>query len=157
MSADNINADTLQLPVWTVNGPNWHIHIELDEMNAQFDAETQAMEAASKAILVLKGKDDTRSLTIDNGEDKAFLGPVLIVHLKDTDPMQGQTPFTHEAFANQGFYKESAAMEKVLNEKRAAIAQDYQQFKNLMDALAKHKPKKLKKVVKKKNPRKKKR
>lgn len=129
MSADSLNtssqSDTVELPVWTVHGVNWQIDIPLDEFNAQFPPEMQGLEAATKAVAIFKGKGPADAvIKMDEGEDKPFLGPTMLVHLKDTDPTKGFIPFTHVILANDGFYKDSMEMAEVLKKQLEAIAEE---------------------------------
>ena len=116
MSADIINQRAC-LPIWVVHGVNWHCEVTLNETDADFDRETQAIEAASKAIWAFKGNDNGFYIVMDTqDEDVPFLGPTMIVHLKGTDPTKGFFPHTHVILANQGFYNDSRQMEIVLQE-----------------------------------------
>lgn len=114
MSADVIHAQK-EPPVWIVHGVNFHVDVPLDEMNAQFDTETQVYEAASQALMVFKGKHESLFIVMDEGEEIPYLGTTLICHLKGTRPEKGVFPFTHIVLANQGFYEESRRMEQALN------------------------------------------
>lgn len=164
MSADTINQNiaSTELPVWTVHGTNWEVDIPTSEYNAQFDLETQAYEAASKALMVFKGKcpEDGLLIRLDEGETVPYLGPTMIVHLKDTDPSLGVIPFTHMVLANEGFYDEANKMKALFEMQIEAIKQD--QIKNEKALLAIHdeiknlKKPRAKKVAKTKKPRKKK-
>jgi hypothetical protein len=163
MSADTINQNiaSTELPVWTIHGANWQVDIPLNEYNAQCEPEMQAMEAASKAIMVFKGKcpEDGLMIRLDEGEETPFIGPTMIAHLKDTDPTKGFIPFTHMILANEGFYGEADKMKALFEMQIEAIKQD--QIKNEKAILAIHDEiKNLKKVkpkkAKTKKPRKKK-
>lgn len=139
MSAETI-VEKNELPVWTVHGVNWHIDIPLDEMNAQFDQETQAYEAASMALMVFKGSPYARQdtfLVMDEEGEGVFplLSTTMIVHLKGTDPNKGFVPFTYIVLANQGFYNESRKMEALLHQDLEAIKQDQIKNENARKAL----------------------
>lgn len=127
MSADVINAKD-ELPVWSIHGVNWSVDIPLDEDTASLDRDTQAYEAASKALWAFKGNDNGFYIVMDEGETIPLLSSTMIVHLKGTDPNKGIMPFTHIVLANQGFYNESRKMEQLLNADLEAIKQD--QIKN---------------------------
>jgi len=113
MSANTIN-EAQEPSVWVIHGVNFEITIPLSPFNAQFDLETQAYEAGSHAMEVLKGKRDLE-IKIDAGQEKANLGPVVIAQLYGSNPVKQILLETHVLLANGGFYKDSQAMEAVYN------------------------------------------
>ena len=161
MSAESITESmTDELPVWVVNGSNWHVNVGLDEMNAGLPKVMQVWEAASRALRTVKGLDERYVLVMDEGETQPFLGTHLIVHLLNDNPTDREkafTPMTHVALANEGFYKESDAMAKVLQAEVAAIEAEFHQNEGAIKKLLKQaKAKKPLKKAPKKVPRKRK-
>ena len=95
------------LPVYTVHGSNFQVNIPLDAMNASFPVEMQRQEAASRAIEVMMGINKEFFLTLDEGETTPYVGPIMLVYLKDTDPMKAHMLLTYDAMADGGFYKDA--------------------------------------------------
>jgi hypothetical protein len=158
MSADAVNQNntlTEQLPVWTIHGSNWQVDVPLTEFNAQFDMETQAMEAATQAMMAYKNLNAKLQIKLDDGETIPYLGPTMIAHLQGTDPTQGLVPFTHMVLANEGFYKEAYAMRLLFEQQIEAIKQDQIKTEKAVIALDAA-IKSLNKLSKKKVPRRKK-
>jgi hypothetical protein len=133
MSADNMNA-TDELPVYIVHGSNWECEVPLNEYNAQFDADTQAMEAATQAIAAFKGKENGIFIKLDKDEKEPFIGTALIVHLKGEEPTRGRMPYTHMALANDGFYKDATIMYVKLMEQMQMLAAE--ELKQQINAIA---------------------
>lgn len=125
MSADVINQEIARRRIWCVNGINWTAEVKLDKYNLEFDDETQSFEAASWALAAFKGKDKHGvEIVMDAGEDIPLLSTVMICFLKGTDPEKGFTPFTHVILANEGYYKESAKMQQILEKDLEEIKQN---------------------------------
>jgi hypothetical protein len=152
-----------QLPVYTVRGANWKINIPIDEFNVQFSADMQILEAATRAIEACKGLNDF-FIDLDEGEEKPFIGPMLMVYLKDKSPEEGALVFTHNALADAGLYKESKAAIESLRKHIGAMTQEYSKHFEKKDGLLarqlaefdamvnKFKKPAAKKVVRKKRP-----
>jgi hypothetical protein len=113
------------LPVYIVQGANWDTEINLDEDDAELSPEDQRMEAATKACEVINGVIEGGYNLIDG--DAAFIGAVLLVYLKGTDPEKDlyQVP-AFVALANSGFYMDSLDTEKILMEELKAIQLEQQ-------------------------------
>lgn len=148
MSAEQIVEEGV-LPVWEIHGVNWHIDVPLDAYNAQFDAELQAYEAASMALMVFKGSEHARGdifLVMDSQDPAPLLSTVMLAYLKGTDPNKGFTPFTYVVLANQGFYNDSRKMEALLHQELESTKQDQIKNENAQRAFAEE-IKKLKKQL----------
>lgn len=148
MSADVLN-DNSEPEVWSVHGINWSLDVPLDKYNSEFDAKTQAYEAASIAVYVFRGEPRDLFITLDEGETEPLLGPTMIVFKRGTDPNNGYIPFTHEILANCGFYPESIQMEKVLNESILELEAEQTKNQELKKQIA-YQVKKLKNSLRKK-------
>jgi hypothetical protein len=111
------------LPVYTVQGANWTIDILLDEDDAEMSEEDQMMEAATKACEIFKAvlspeyasQISNDSFRITDESNAPYMGVVLFVHPKDTDPDKTQKLIKSSiVLANGGFYNDSLESEKVL-------------------------------------------
>lgn len=160
-----------EVPVFVVRGANWTCTVPLDEYNTQFSPLEQAQEAASRAIEAFKGQDYHKLvINLDEGEEEPFLSVTLWAHLKDTDPDKGFLLFSHELFANGGFYKEAlaaeteltkhikqiAAEQKKSQENYARVQEQIKNFEKFQAEMAAKPAKKSAKKIAPKNPRKKK-
>lgn len=113
----------MQLPTFVITGTNWTMEVQLDEYNAQFDIQSQVLEAASRAIETLKQQreDYYCVMNADSQNEKPEIGTTILVHPKGSDPENAAIIFTHVCFANMGLYPESMKMEKLLNEQIAEL------------------------------------
>jgi hypothetical protein len=152
-----MTAEPMQLPIFVITGANWTMEVQLDEYNAQFDTQSQVLEAASRAIetLEMQREDYYCVMNADSQNEKPEVGTTILVHPKGSDPDNAAIIFTHVCFANMGLYEKSrvtqALLDKQIAELRAkAEAQEKQQqqiakdLKNF-DQLKKDFPKKRKK------------
>ena len=123
-----------KLPVYIVTSNNWTMRIGLDEFNAQFDEETQMLEAATRAVETLKKmrEDYYVLMNPESRDENPFLGTTILVHLEGTDPDAAAVILTHICLGNTGFYKEAAMMEKELT-KQVEEMRKRQQENDLRD------------------------
>jgi hypothetical protein len=111
-----MDIDTLQLPIWVVQGVNFIAKVQTDEYNAQFAPLHQAEEAATRIIEQFKGHDRKIPCEISGEQKIPELGGVLLVYLLNSDPQDGFLLMVHELLANAGFYKDSFAVQKLTEE-----------------------------------------
>ena len=114
-----------QIPVYIVTGTNWTMEVPLDEFNMEFGNEEQILEAATRAVEFLKRESFKSPENIDHGcklimnadsrNENPFLGTVVNVHLKDSNPDNSVAIFTHICMGNTGLYKDADKMEKEFN------------------------------------------
>jgi hypothetical protein len=111
-----------ELPVYIVSGPNWECEVLLDEDDASLDKIDQMMEAATKAVEILNGVLPSDNFSIIDKEEVPYLGSVIQVHLKNTNPNKAEFIPSFIALANGGFYKESHAAREILEEQERELA-----------------------------------
>lgn len=110
--------EPFELPTYIVTSANWSANVPIDEYNAQFDLESQIMEAATRAIESFKGLREEPKLNMfpDFRGEEPLLGTTLLVHPEGIDPDEAAVVFSHMCLGNAGLYPESIAMEKTLHE-----------------------------------------
>jgi len=111
-----MTAEPKELPVYIITSSNWTMEVQMNEYNAQFDIESQIMEAATTAVEVFKGVKEEPPMIMnpDSKDEEPFMGTTLLVLPKGADPDDPAIIFTHVCFSNAGFYKESNELEKTL-------------------------------------------
>lgn len=146
--------EPLELPVFVVNGSNWSAEVELDEHNSQFDAEAQCMESSTRVIEALYGDRDDVNILMKKGceEEKPRLETTMSIYIKGYDKKDSAIVFTHICMANNGYYKDSIEMEKLLesqveeiSKKQKKGADEAEQTRLLFEEIKKRNEKKNKK------------
>jgi hypothetical protein len=119
-----------QINCWIITGTNWSVEIILDAQDSQFDAISQAMEAATHAVEVFKGIRKTPSLQMMPDcapDEKPMIGTVLIAHQKNGDPDKAILIYTHVAMSNAGAYSDSIKMQEILKKQAEVILEQRRQ------------------------------
>lgn len=128
---------TSQFSVYTVRGTNWICHVPMDEFNSQFEDEMQAAETASRALEVMMGMESRHNLVLiyDKGEVDPYVGGVVTVYLKDTDPDNGYLFFAADHFADIGLYSVSYNNQILANKYLHELAEKYKGKKKYHDRI----------------------
>lgn len=107
-----------ELPVYIVSGSNWECEVPIDTDDASLPKIEQMMEAATKAIEILKGVTPSDNFRILDHDASPYLGVMVHVFLKNTNPEKGQFVSSYIALANGGFYEDSIAAQQILREQQ---------------------------------------
>ncbi len=149
LSASLVEESTFQLPVYVVMGQNWACEVKLNEEDLvlnitdaviDFDEDTGEIkdvweyntllvEAATKAIEVFEGLKPPDNFELFDDDEEPYVGGVLYVFLKDSDPDKGSYIASFIAFGNAGFYKEAQESYELFQKESAAAQKEYEKEK----------------------------
>ena len=127
------------LPLYIVTGPNWTAEVPLNEFNAQFDKDTQMLEAATQAIEAFKliREDINLVKNPESRNEKLQLGTTVLVHLKGSNPEAAANILTHVCMGNIGLYGDAKIMEEEFNKQVVAMRQRQRENEEYNQKIAK--------------------
>jgi hypothetical protein len=113
-----------ELPVYIITGSNWECEVAVDEddFNLKLPALDYMVEAVTKSIEIVMGVVSSDNFRILNHDEAPYVGLMIHVYLKNTNPDKGAFIPSYLAFANGGFYKESVHAHQMLLEQQMEAA-----------------------------------